>query len=79
MVGNAIAFFYPSESPTSTRAPQMPDSLPTRSWEIILANMKQLVSLTLGILKSLFSRADLDTAGEGFTVTCNDEEALKLV
>jgi hypothetical protein len=30
-------------------------------------------------LKSLYPRADLDTVGEGFTVTCNDEEALKLV
>jgi hypothetical protein len=28
---------------------------------------------------SLYSRADLDVAGEGFTMTCNNEEALKLV
>jgi hypothetical protein len=37
------------------------------------------MSLTLGILKSLYPWADLDAAGEGFTVTCTDEEALKLV
>jgi hypothetical protein len=37
------------------------------------------VSLTLRILKSLYPRADLDTTGEGFAVTCSDEEALKLV
>jgi hypothetical protein len=37
------------------------------------------VSLTLGILKSLYPRADLDVTGEGFTVTYNDEETLKLV
>jgi hypothetical protein len=37
------------------------------------------VSLTLGILKSLYPRADLDTAGEGFAATCTDKEALKLV
>jgi hypothetical protein len=37
------------------------------------------VSLTLRILKSLYPRADLDAMGEGFVVTCNDEEALKLV
>jgi hypothetical protein len=37
------------------------------------------VSLTLRILKSLYPRADLDTMGEGFAVTCSDEEALKLV
>jgi hypothetical protein len=37
------------------------------------------VSLTLRILKSLYPRADLDMAGEGFTATCSDEEALKLI
>jgi hypothetical protein len=57
----------------------MLDSLPMRSQEIILTNMRQSVSLTLRMLKSLYSRADLDAAGEGFTVTCSDEEALKLV
>jgi hypothetical protein len=43
----------------------MLDSLPTRSQEIILTNMKQSASLTLGILKSLYPRADLDAVGEG--------------
>jgi hypothetical protein len=28
---------------------------------------------------SLYPRADLDTVGEGFTMTCSDEEAVKLV
>jgi hypothetical protein len=37
------------------------------------------VSLTLGILKSLYLRVDLDAVGEGFAVTCTDEEALKLI
>jgi hypothetical protein len=57
----------------------MLDSMPTRSREIILTNMRQLASLTLRILKSLYPRDDLDAASEGFTVTCSDEEALKLV
>jgi hypothetical protein len=57
----------------------MLDSLPTRSREIILTNMRQLVSLTLRILKSLYPRADLDAAGKGFVVTCSDKEALKPV
>jgi hypothetical protein len=57
----------------------MLDNQPRRSREIILANMRQLVSLTLGTLKSLYARADLDAAGEGFAVTCGDEKALKLV
>jgi hypothetical protein len=57
----------------------MLDSLPNRSREIILVYMRQSVSLTLGILKSLYPWADLDAAGEGFAATCTDEEALKLV
>jgi hypothetical protein len=57
----------------------MLDNLPTRSREIILTNMRQAVSLTLRILMSLHPRTDLDAAGEGFTTTCSDEEALKLV
>jgi hypothetical protein len=50
-----------------------------RSWEIILTNMRQSTSLTLGILKSLYPRADLDSIGEGFAVTCSDKEVLRLV
>jgi hypothetical protein len=57
----------------------MLDSLPTRFQEIILTNMRHSTSLTLGILNSLYPRADLDVVGEGFAVTCNDEEALKLI
>jgi hypothetical protein len=55
------------------------ESLPTRSQEIILANIKQSASLTLGILKSLYPQVDLDTVGEGFAATCSDKKALKLV
>jgi hypothetical protein len=57
----------------------MLDGLPMRSQEIILTNMRQLTSVTLGILKSLYPQADLDAVGEGFAVTCSNEEALKLV
>jgi hypothetical protein len=41
--------------------------------------MKQSVSITLRILKFLYPQANLDVAGEGFIVTCSDEEALKLI
>jgi hypothetical protein len=57
----------------------MLDSLPTRSREIILANMRQSATLTLDILKSLYPWADLDAAGEGFTVTYSNQEALVLI
>jgi hypothetical protein len=79
MMDNVIAFFYPSESSSRSCTPQMLDSLPTRSWEIILTNVKQSVSLTLDILMSLYPWADLDAAGEGFVAICSDEEALKLI
>jgi hypothetical protein len=68
---NAVAFFYPGESSSEVCTLQM-------FWEIILANMRQSTSLTLGILKSLYPRADLGVIGEGFVVTCSNEEALKL-
>jgi hypothetical protein len=79
MVENTILFFYLGDSSTTARAPQMLDSLSTRSREIIVANMKQLASLTLGILKSLYPRTILAMAGEGFVATCSFDEALKLV
>jgi hypothetical protein len=41
--------------------------------------MRQSASLTLGILRSLYPRANLDVVFEGFAVTCSDKEALKLV
>jgi hypothetical protein len=74
-----VSFFYPKDSSSAARVPQLLDDPPTRCREVILANMKPSVSLTLGILKSLYSRADLDTTGGSFVVTCIDEEALKLM
>jgi hypothetical protein len=41
--------------------------------------MRKPSSLTLRILKSLYPRADLDVASEGFTMTCSEDEANKLV
>jgi hypothetical protein len=79
MVDNTVVFFYPGESSSEARIPHMLDSLPSRSQQIILINMRQSTSLTLGILKSLYPWADLDVTGEGFTATCSNEEALKLV
>jgi hypothetical protein len=47
MVDNVIPFFYPGESSSEACTTQMLYSLPMRSQEIILANMRQPVSLTL--------------------------------
>jgi hypothetical protein len=41
--------------------------------------MRQSASLALGILKSLYPRANLDVVGEGLMVTYTKEEATKLV
>jgi hypothetical protein len=78
MVDNVVAYFYPGGL-SNVRAPQMLDNMSGRSQEIIRANMQQSVSLTLGILKSLYPWADLDAVGKGFAATCSDEEALKVV
>jgi hypothetical protein len=79
MVEIAVAFIYLNDSSTAIRAPRMLDSLPTQSREIILANMKQSMCLTLEILKSLYPCVNLDAVGEGFAATCNYEEAMKLI
>jgi hypothetical protein len=41
--------------------------------------MRRASSLTLGILKSLYPRADLDVVGEGFATTYFEDEANKLM
>jgi hypothetical protein len=41
--------------------------------------MRQSVTLTLGILKSLYPRANLDATGKGFVMACIEDEASKLV
>jgi hypothetical protein len=79
MVKKVVSFFYPKDPSSDTRTPQLLDGLLNRFREVILANMKQVESLTLGILKSLYPRADLDAVGDGFAVTCISEEALKLM
>jgi hypothetical protein len=53
--------------------------LAARSREVITSNMRKASSLTLRILKSLYPKANLDAAGEGFTATCSEEEATDLV
>jgi hypothetical protein len=60
-------------------AHQLLDGLPTHSREVILYSMKQSTSFTLRILRSLYSQANMDVVGEGFTVTFTDKEALKLM
>jgi hypothetical protein len=41
--------------------------------------MRKASSLTLGIFKSLYPRANLDVVGEGFAATCSVDKATKLV
>jgi hypothetical protein len=41
--------------------------------------MRKTSSLTHRVMKSLYPRDDLDAVGEGFMVTCTEEEANKLV
>jgi hypothetical protein len=41
--------------------------------------MRKTSSLTHRVMKSLYPQDDLDAVGEGFMVTCTEEEANKLV
>jgi hypothetical protein len=41
--------------------------------------MRKASSLTLGILKYLYTRADLDVAGEGFAATYTKDVANRLI
>jgi hypothetical protein len=79
MVKKAVSFFYPKDPSSDAQTPQLINVLPNRCRDINLANMKQAVSLTLSILKSLYPRADLDVAGDGFVMTYTGEESLKLM
>jgi hypothetical protein len=49
-VEKVVSFFYPNDSYAAARDPKLLDGLPTRSQEVILANMKQSTILTLRIL-----------------------------
>jgi hypothetical protein len=79
MVKKVVSFFYPKDPSSDAGTPQLINVLPNRCQDANLVNMKQAVSLTLSILKSLYPRADLDVAGDGFAVTCTGEESLKLM
>jgi hypothetical protein len=79
MAENIVAYFYPQDSDTVAWVPELLDMLPARSREVITSNMRKASRLTLGILKSLYPKADLDVAGEGFTATCSKDEVADLV
>jgi hypothetical protein len=76
---NIVEYFCPKHSNAKQPAPELMDALSTRSREIIQKNMLKASSLTLAILKSLYPRADLEAAGEGFATTSSDEEGKALV
>jgi hypothetical protein len=76
---NGVHYFYPKHSDAVQRTPELLDSLPTRSREMVQTNMLKACNLTLAILKSLYPRVDLEAAGEEFAVICSDEEAKDLV
>jgi hypothetical protein len=78
MVDNAIAFFYLDESSSEARPPDARQSAIKVSGDYS-RQYETAASLPLGIFKSLYPWANLDTTGEGFMVTCTDEEALMLI
>jgi hypothetical protein len=79
MVESVVVYFYLDDPASAARAAMLLERLSTRYQVVILAHMRKVSSLTLRILKSLYPRADLDTAAEGFAATCIKDEANKLV
>jgi hypothetical protein len=79
MVENVVAFYYPVDPASASRATKLLEGLPTQSQEVIFANMKKATSLTLRILKSLYPQANMDAMGKDFAATCTDDEANKLM
>ena len=54
-------------------------AVPDKTRELMKKRMLRASSLTLGILKSLYPRANLDVAGEGFAKDCEPAQASQLV
>ena len=53
--------------------------MPDKTRELMKKGMLKASSLTLGILKSLNPRANLNVAGEGFAKDCDPTRASQLV
>ena len=53
--------------------------MPDKAQELMKKRMLRASSLTLGMLKSLYPRAKLDVAGEGFAKDCEPAQASQLV
>jgi hypothetical protein len=76
---NAMKYFYLQDLDVVPRAPELLDLLPTQSREVIHSNMRNASSMTFGILKYLYPKADLGATSEGFAQTCTEEAANELV
>jgi hypothetical protein len=79
MVENAVVYFYLDDLASAARVAMLLERLSTQYQEVILTHMRKASTLTLRILKSLYPRADLDVAAEGFAATCIKDEANKLM
>jgi hypothetical protein len=78
MVDKAVAFFYQGES---SEVPHPPDARQSAhkfsrnyscQYEVVNESNSQDFEVSI-------PRADLDSTGKGFMVTCSNEEALKLI
>ena len=61
------------------KVPELLIAVTDKTRELMKKRMLRASSLTLGILKSLYPRADLDVAKEGFARDCDQARASKLV
>ena len=74
-----VSYFYSGQAHTASQLPELLTTVPEKTRELMKKRMLRASSLTLGILKSLYPRANLDIAGEGFAKNCEPMQASQLV
>jgi hypothetical protein len=74
-----VGRFYPDQPHPSSQLPELLSAVPEKAKEQSKKEAIKASSLTLGILKSLYPRADLDVAKEGFAKGCTSARAMELV
>ena len=74
-----VSYFPSDQAHAASQVPELLSAVPDKTQEQMKKRMLKASSLTLGILKSLYPRANLDVAGEGFAKDCESAQASRLV
>jgi hypothetical protein len=74
-----VSYFYSDQAHAASQVPELLSAAPDKARELMKKKMLRASSLTLGVLKSLYPRANFDIAGEGFAKDCEPARAAQLV